>query len=196
ERTAWLAASTHPGEEEHVAQAHALLSATRPSLLLIIVPRHASRGPALATQLAAQGKVALRSRGDVITPDTRIYIADSMGELGLFYRLCDMVFMGGSLVPHGGQNPLEPARLSCAIAAGPHTHNFEAMYTEMEQQHLLRRVRDAASLAAAFSQLIGDNAQRSKIQADVKKWVESKAGTVERLMIYIGPLLTPRTKKA
>lgn len=196
ERPLWLAASTHPGEEQQVAQAHALLSATRPSLLLVIVPRHANRGAALAEQLAPFGKVALRARGDAVMPDTRIYIADTMGELGLFYRLCDIVFMGGSLVPHGGQNPLEPARLSCAIATGPHTHNFESMYAEMEQERVALRVHDAASLAATLNQLLSDPALRSRQQAAVKKWVDGKAGTADRLMVYLGPLLAPRTHKA
>ncbi len=195
-RPVWLAASTHPGEEEMVASAHALLSATRPSLLTVIVPRHPERGAAIAASLGRKYKTALRSAGEQPTADTRIYIADTMGELGLFYRLCETVFMGGSLVPHGGQNPLEPARLSCAIVTGPHTHNFAEIYADMEQNALVLRCPSPQAMAAAIDQLLNNGDLRATMQSKVKKWVESKSGTAERLMVYLEPLLQPRKPKA
>ncbi len=143
ERPAWLAASTHPGEEALIAETHKLLSATRPTLLTIIAPRHPERGNDIANELKKNWRVAQRSKRESLTADTQFYIADTLGELGLFYRLCDIVFMGGSLVAHGGQNPLEPARLSCAVLTGPHTHNFADMYREMEKIGGCLRVKNA-----------------------------------------------------
>lgn len=188
-RPLWLAASTHPGEEEQVLEAHKLLAATRPDLLTIIVPRHADRGSQLAQQLG-EG-VALRSKKQAITPATRIYIADTMGELGLFYRTTDIVFMGGSLVPHGGQNPLEPARLSCAIITGPHTQNFTTIYADMESAQLVRRAPSSAALAALVAGLLDDAPQRTTLQKSTQNWVDSKSGTAERIMQLLGPLLAP-----
>ncbi|MHA1568070.1 MAG: 3-deoxy-D-manno-octulosonic acid transferase, partial [Alphaproteobacteria bacterium] len=103
DRPRWLAVSTHPGEEVLAGTVHRALAARRPALLTVIVPRHPSRGPEVANALRAQGHaVALRSAGETVMPATAIYVADGMGELGLFFRLVDTVFVGGSLVPHGG----------------------------------------------------------------------------------------------
>ncbi len=119
-RPIWLAASTHPGEEALVAEAHRSLAARHPGLLTIIAPRHPERGPALAEELAAPA----RSLGAGPPPEG-IWIADTLGELGLWYRLAPIAFVGRSLLPPGGgQNPLEPARLGCAVAVGPYTANF------------------------------------------------------------------------
>jgi len=119
------AASTHPGEEEIWLEVHRRLTDYIPSLLSVIVPRHPGRGEAIARAIAAAGlKVALRSRDEVPAADTDIYVADTMGELGLFYRLAPTVFMGGSLVEHGGQNPIEAIKLGAAIVHGPHVFNL------------------------------------------------------------------------
>ncbi len=146
-RPVWLAASTHPGEEEMIASAHTAIAAKHPGLLTIIAPRHPNRGPEITAALAKY-RVGVRSRKDAIAPDSEIYIADTLGELGLFYRLSETVFMGGSLVKHGGQNPLEPARLSCAIVTGPYVHNFADIYQEMEKTGAAITVKNADALAA------------------------------------------------
>ena len=118
-------ASTHPGEEEILLDAHRALKGFFPSLLTVIVPRHPHRGEAIARATAASGlHVALRSREEPLAAGTDIYIADTMGELGLFYRMAGIVFMGGSLVEHGGQNPIEAVKLGAAIVHGPHVFNF------------------------------------------------------------------------
>ncbi|MDA1099597.1 MAG: 3-deoxy-D-manno-octulosonic acid transferase, partial [Proteobacteria bacterium] len=110
-RPLWLAASTHPGEEAIIGAAHRHLAARFPNLLTILVPRHAARGDEIAAALAAQGlSIARRSQEQPIVPGTEIYLGDSMGEMGLYYRLAAIVFIGGSLVAHGGQKPLEAAR--------------------------------------------------------------------------------------
>lgn len=125
-RPVFLAASTHPGEEAIVLKAHRRAAASGlPDLLTVIVPRHPHRGQAVAAGAGAGGwPVARRAAGEVPSVGTAVYVADTLGELGLFYRLAGACLIGGSLVPHGGQNPLEPARLGCPILFGPHTANF------------------------------------------------------------------------
>ncbi|MDE2018146.1 MAG: 3-deoxy-D-manno-octulosonic acid transferase, partial [Hyphomicrobiales bacterium] len=115
-RTIWLAASTHAGEEEIAGAVHASIAARLPRALTLVVPRHPQRGPEIARALAERGlSVALRSRREAPGADVDVYVADTMGELGLFYRLAPVVFVGGTLVPRGGQNPLEAARLGAAV---------------------------------------------------------------------------------
>ncbi len=127
-RPMWLLASSHDGEEQLAAFTHRDLQAHFPRLLTIIVPRHPQRGPQIAASLEPLFHVARRSKGELPTRDTEIYIADTLGELGVFYRLCPLVVMGGSFVPHGGQNPLEPARLGAAVLSGPHVGNFRDIF--------------------------------------------------------------------
>jgi 3-deoxy-D-manno-octulosonic-acid transferase len=122
-RPVFLAASTHPGEEAIVLDAHRRMAGRLPGLLTVIVPRHPHRGAAVAAE--AEGLAsARRAAGETPGPGAAVYVADTLGELGLFYRLAGACLVGGSLVPHGGQNPLEPARLGCPILLGPHTANF------------------------------------------------------------------------
>lgn len=190
-RPAWLAASTHDGEEALVAQAHTQLSATQPNLLTIVVPRHPQRGGAIAQLLANHGTVGLRSRGDTITPGTQFYIADTLGELGLFYRLCDIVFIGGSLVPHGGQNPLEAARLRCAVLTGPHTHNFADMVEDMQNAGALLRVGNAAQLADTVGKLITHPDDIAQLQIITRRWLADKGGAAERILNTLAPIFVP-----
>ena len=148
-RPVWLASSTHPGEEELIAAAHERLASRHPDLLTVIVPRHAGRGAEIAHMLEAMGhRAALRIPPADISATTGFYIANSMGELGLFYRLCRIVFVGGSLVPHGGQNPLEPARLDCAVLHGPHMENFPRIVEEL--------TRGGAALAVSSAETLAD----------------------------------------
>ena len=188
-RPVWLAASTHPGEETLIGEAHKLLSMTRPNLLTIIVPRHPARGDAIASELQKHGKIVQRSKRDALTTDTSIYIADTLGELGLFYRLSEIVFMGGSLVAHGGQNPLEPARLSCAIVSGTHTHNFADMYSEMEQAGGILRVQNMAGLAAQIDRLLGDTKARDALQNATRAWLKDKGGASDVILDTLEPAL-------
>ncbi|MBN8980131.1 MAG: 3-deoxy-D-manno-octulosonic acid transferase, partial [Rhizobiales bacterium] len=133
-RMIFVAASTHPGEEEIVLDAYRRLAGHFPALLGIIVPRHPKRGVAIARMLSAAGvNVALRSQDEMPSGDTEIYVADTMGELGLFYRLAPVVFMGGSLVDHGGQNPIEAIKLGAAILHGPHVFNFPEIYEALDE---------------------------------------------------------------
>ena len=124
-RAVLVAASTHPGEEEILIETQRTLAGFFPQLLTVIVPRHPDRGVGIAGMIDAAGlKASLRSGRELPTAATDIYVADTLGELGLFYRLAQVVFMGGSLVEHGGQNPIEAVKLGAAIVHGPHVFNF------------------------------------------------------------------------
>jgi 3-deoxy-D-manno-octulosonic-acid transferase len=136
----WLAASTHPGEETIVIAAHQLLAPEFPGLVTIIAPRHPERGQEFPFRRRSLGQPPAGEE---------IYVADTLGELGLFYRLCRFTFVGGSLVPHGGQNIIEPARLGRPVITGPHIENFTEAATILRAQAALVEVTDAASLAAA-----------------------------------------------
>ena len=190
-RSLWLAASTHPGEEAMMAEAHKKLADTLPTLLTVIVPRHPDRGTDIARELQRFGTVALRSKKETITEVTAFYIADTLGELGLFYRLCETVFMGGSLVKHGGQNPLEPAQLACAVLSGPHTHNFHDIYRELAAHGGTVIVEDASGLAAELRRLFADPAARSALQASAKNVAAQKSGSGKLILDIFTPVLAP-----
>lgn len=149
-RPVWLAASTHPGEESILVKAHTRIRDSYPDALLIIVPRHPKRGAALAAQHTGSG---LRSRGDAPAPDSPVYIADTLGELGLWYRAVPLAFIGGSLIPHGGQNLFEPAQLGCALLTGAHLFNFLELAAHLEAHEALTRASDAGAISAAVLQL-------------------------------------------
>jgi 3-deoxy-D-manno-octulosonic-acid transferase len=160
-RPVFVSASTHANEEQILAEVHGLVAQQFPALLTIIVPRHATRGNAIAADLRARGvALAQRSAREAITPTTAIYLADTMGELGSFYRLADVVFIGGSLIAHGGQNPLEAARLSNALITGTHTHNFSAIIARLVAADAIRVVSDKAALAATVSELLAQDTTR------------------------------------
>ncbi|PIE18355.1 MAG: 3-deoxy-D-manno-octulosonic acid transferase [Proteobacteria bacterium] len=147
-RPLWLAASTHPGEEEACATAHPTLP---DEALLILAPRHPERGPEIAAQLSAQGwRTALRSTGALPDASTQIYIADTLGELGLFYSLAPLAFIGGSLVALGGHNPYEAAHFGTALLTGPNRSSFKAPYDALIEAGACVSVPDAAALPAAL----------------------------------------------
>jgi 3-deoxy-D-manno-octulosonic-acid transferase len=188
-RPVLLAASTHPGEDEIILPAHDLLRKTFPHLLTIIVPRHAERGPDIA-MLCGTRNVARRANGETPAPDTAIYIADTMGELGLFYRLAPFAFIGGSLVPHGGQNPLEPARLHCAVMAGPHTKNFTPAYDAIFAAQGAGRVRSSGEIAAFAANLFADPATARMMGEAAAHGADALGGAVERTRAAIEQLLS------
>lgn len=146
-RPVWLAASTHEGEEKLIAAAHRHASKASQGLLLIIVPRHPERGLEIASILTKENfKICLRSRKDKISSDTQIYIADTLGELGLWYRVAPVSFVGGSLVPIGGHNPFEPAALGSAILHGPYVENFKEIYNRLNVAGAAVKIEEASEL--------------------------------------------------
>src|SRR4030088_3403956 len=153
------AGAAHPGEEDILLAAHRTLAGYFPSLLSVIVPRHPGRGEAIARPIAASGlHVGLRSHEELPTATTDIYVADTMGELGLFYRLAPIVFMGGSLVEHGGQNPIEAVKLGAAIVHGPHVFNFADVYGALDRAGGARRADTQEALVKQLGQLLADPA--------------------------------------
>ncbi|MBV8184950.1 MAG: 3-deoxy-D-manno-octulosonic acid transferase [Hyphomicrobiales bacterium] len=189
-RPVLLAASTHAGEEAIVAQTHRMLAQHFPSLLTIIAPRHPERGSEIASTVKAAGlRPAMRSRR--LGPDSAcdIYVADTVGELGLFYRLTPIVFMGKSLVPHGGQNPIEPAKLGAAILHGPHVQNFESVYRALDEAGGAREITDSRTLALAFAQMIADPKKLREMVRAAGMAVERLTGAVDRTMGAIEPYL-------
>jgi 3-deoxy-D-manno-octulosonic-acid transferase len=151
-RRLWLAASTHPGEESAAARAHRLLRARDPAAVLVIAPRDPARAGAAAAAAAAEGLPAARlPAGNLPLPEAPVLIVPRIGELGLWYRLADAAFVGGSLAPVGGHNPWEPARLGAAILHGPEVANFAADYAELAAARAARRIDGAEALAAALA---------------------------------------------
>jgi 3-deoxy-D-manno-octulosonic-acid transferase len=167
-RPVWLAASTHPGEEAVAAEVHAALAARHPGLLTIVVPRHPERGAEIAAAFPGV-PVARRGLGADPPAAAGVWIADTLGELGLFYRLSGLAFVGGSLVALGGQNPLEAARLGSAVAVGPHVFNCADAVAALEAAGALTRVAGAAALAVWVDALLRDPARcRAMGQAGVR----------------------------
>ncbi|MFM9860473.1 3-deoxy-D-manno-octulosonic acid transferase [Pseudoxanthobacter sp. M-2] len=188
-RPRWVAASTHRGEDEVVVAAHRLIAASRPDVLTVLVPRHPERGGRIAEIVTASGLgVALRSRGEPIRPDTAVYVADTIGELGLFYRLAPVAFVGGSLVERGGQNPIEPARLGAAVLAGPNVANFAALYGDLAGAGALATVTDADSLAAAVGALLDDPAAADAAARNAAAVADRHAGALARTLTRLSPL--------
>jgi 3-deoxy-D-manno-octulosonic-acid transferase len=185
-----VAASTHPGEEEILIETQRTLAGFFPQLLTVIVPRHPDRGQAIAKMIETEGlKVASRSRQDLPTASTDIYVADTLGELGLFYRLGGIVFMGGSLVHHGGQNPIEAVKLGAAIVHGPHVFNFTDVYEALDQAGGARSAADKEALVKQLGQLLADTEAREKLVAASAKVVEQLGGALDRTLAALEPYL-------
>lgn len=189
-RPVWLAASTHPGEEEAVFSAHQTLKRRFPSLLTILAPRHPERGAEVCDLGGTFSlNINMRSLQRPIAPDTDVYLADTLGELGLFYRLSDISFVGGSLTPKGGHNPLEPARLGGAILHGPYTFNFVETYSEMRAPGGAALVRNDRELATAIRRLLSDDKTRLAMAGAAQRAAEASA---ERVLNEIATLVAGR----
>jgi 3-deoxy-D-manno-octulosonic-acid transferase len=187
-RPCWVAASTHPGEEEMVGDAHGRLAGGLPGLVSIIVPRHPARGPEIVKSLRDAGHpVALRSAGERFPGTGGIYVADTLGELGLWYRLCGVVFVGGSMVSHGGQNPLEPARIDSALIFGPHMDNFSEIADGLRDCAAAVDCTGADDLADTVRRLVGDESARAAMAASGSLYAASQAEVLDRVMVAIRP---------
>src|SRR5258708_520465 len=186
-RPTWIAGSTHAGEEEQVLAAH---EEPRASTLLILVPRHPDRFRAVAELLGSRG-LGFATRSSGIPPDaaTRVLLVDSVGELAALYASADVAFVGGSLVPIGGPNFLEPPALGLPVLAGPHHSNSQDIARLLLRQGAALQVNDARELAAALARLMADPAERRRIGAIGRQIVESNRGSVARLLELIEPLL-------
>jgi len=184
------AASTHAGEQTALIEAHRRLRNTFPRLLTIIVPRHPDRGPGIVEIANAAGlSTTLRSRDAQPDRDDDIYVVDTMGELGLVYRVAPIVFVGGSLASHGGQNPIEPIKLGAAILHGPHVWNFGEIYAALDAAHGADLVADVGKLAVRLGALLKDTGQRDALVAAARETVKTLGGALERTLAALDPYL-------
>ncbi len=189
-RPVLLAAQTHPGEDETVLPAHDILRQRFPDLLTILVPRHTERGPDIAMLCGAR-KTARRAKGERISAQTEVYVADTMGELGLFYRLAPFCFIGGTLVPMGGHNPLEPAALNCAILAGPHRASAARAYDAiLSAQGAIGSVANSGDIARQAARLFSDPLLAARTGEAAARGAATQQGAVARTIAVLEGLIT------
>ena len=194
DRPVWLAASTHDGEEEAVARLHDALSAHHPGLLTLVVPRHPERGEAVAALL---GDAPRRGAGQDPDPAHGCWVCDTLGELGLFYRLADIVLLGNSLDgvrgPGGGHNPLEPARLGCAIASGPHAQNFETDMARLRAAGAVAILPDLGACETWLDAMLRHPDRRRAMADAAQAQADAAVGLPQRLASRLLALIGPRS---
>ncbi|MEQ6203639.1 3-deoxy-D-manno-octulosonic acid transferase [Sulfitobacter sp. HNIBRBA2951] len=179
-RPVWIAASTHAGEEAIVLDAHKTLRETHADLHLILIPRHPERGPQVVQHIADTGmEFTRRSRAE--EPGKAVYLADTLGELGNWYALSDIVFLGGSLLPIGGHNPFEVAQAGATILSGNHVFNFAETFSAMEATGGARIVADADDLAARIDTLLRDTPTRTKAVEAAKRFASAETGKLDTI---------------
>lgn len=189
-RPVWVAASTHPGEEEDVLAAHLGIKAHLPKLLTIIAPRHPERGDEVEALAQANGVVsARRSLGQLPEREVDLYVADTLGDLGLFYRLAPVAFIGGSLAPIGGHNPIEPAKLGCALLHGPLVHKSADLFAAFDAGGGARQVADRQELAGAVHRWLSDPAAARQAARAAAQTSTQLGGALERTVQALEPLL-------
>lgn len=189
-RPAWLAASTRAGEEEIILEAHKRLAAAHPDILTVLVPRHARRGDDVVALLERSRLAsARRSRGELPAAHHAVYLADTMGELGIFYRAVPIAFVGASLLPQGGQNPIEAAQLGCAICFGPHMTNCRDIADALIAAEAAVEVRDAEGLVSHVAAMLADPGARARAGAAAQAVAATGRGATERVLDALQPLL-------
>lgn len=190
DRPVFLAASTHPGEEEAIAQVHLALREEIPGLLTVIVPRHPERGEAVRVIAEQAGLPALtRSSGHMPDEGIEIYVADTIGELGLFYRLAPVVFVGGSLARHGGQNPIEAAKLGAVVLHGPHVWNFGLVYDRLDAEGGAGLVNSAEDIIESVLAQYADPTLHARTAEAARRTTAALSGALERTLSAIEPYL-------
>ena len=189
-RPVWAVVSTHNDEELQIGKQLKLLKKEIPNILTIIAPRHPQRGPEIQQQLNDLGlKTALRTKNEKISPETEVYIADTIGEVGIWYEISPVVFIGGSLIPHGGQNFIEPCRFHDAVFVGPSTNNFTDAMNRASKAQAVIKIKDAADLLQNVSELLQNKKQLAKQQELAYKWATGEAqvldGILEKVKGYL-----------
>ncbi|EWC42277.1 3-deoxy-D-manno-octulosonic acid transferase [Pseudomonas stutzeri] len=189
-RPLWIAASTHAGEDEIILDAHRQLLAQQPQALVILVPRHPERFGSVVELCRKAGFATLRrSTGEAVDAGTQVLVGDTMGELLFLYALADIAFVGGSLVPNGGHNLLEPAALGKPVLSGPHLFNFLEISAQLRDAGALREVQDADQLAQAVGQLWRDPAAAQRMRDAGLGVLKANQGALQRLLAGLGDLL-------
>ena len=182
----WTAGSTHPGEERMVFQAYGRLKGKHPELRLLVAPRHPERAAEVEQEARRAGlKIARRSQLSGAGGDT-VILLDTVGELAAFYQISELVFIGGSLVPHGGHNLAEPASLGRSILTGPHLENFQAIAGSLQQAKGMRVVRTPEELEQAAGQLVRDPLQARDLGLRAQAVFHENQGAVRRTAELIG----------
>ena len=190
DRPVWIAASTHAGEDEQVLRAHRQVLDALPDALLILVPRHPERFDSVARQVSETGfGMVRRSSGALPAADQQVLVGDTMGELVFLYACADLAFVGGSLVPNGGHNYLEPAALGLPVLSGPHRFNFTEISELLEGAGALQVVADETALAVAVQQWLQDSPARQRAGQAGQAVVADNQGALERLLQGIDRLL-------
>lgn len=191
ERPVWLVSSTHSDEEAKIGRYLKELSAKHEGLLTIIAPRHPTRGVEIRDILQDkyQLKTSLRSANEKIQPETEVYIADTIGEMGIWYELCPIVFIGGSLIPHGGQNFMEPSRCRDAVIVGPHMHNFTDAMNRAKRADGIIQVDETVDLIDMVDQLLSNKELLDAKRSLAYNWATSEAkvldGIAEKIQGYM-----------
>lgn len=192
-RPVWIAASTHPGEEELILRAFTEVRHSFPDLLLVSIPRHVNRVSQLEQLYSNQAyKIIKRSDHNSVSDMSTIdvFIGDTIGELLIFYAAADLAFVGGSLVEKGGQNPLEPAAIGLPILTGPYTYNFSVITEQLKHRDVEIQVNNAVELAEQVIALLSDPARRQQKAHEAKKFVTENKGSVLKQMQLIESLLS------
>ncbi|MGD8274384.1 MAG: lipid IV(A) 3-deoxy-D-manno-octulosonic acid transferase [Thiohalocapsa sp.] len=190
DRPVWVAASTREGEEEQVLAAHAVVRAHLPTALLVLVPRHPERFERVATLVQRSGfQLIRRSLADACSVDTAVYLGDSMGELAVFFSAADVAFVGGSLVPTGGHNLLEPAAAGLPVVAGPHTFNFAEIARLLRERGALVQVKDATALADILLRWLTDAAERARVGEQGRRVIEENRGALGHINALVDACL-------
>jgi 3-deoxy-D-manno-octulosonic-acid transferase len=189
-RMVWLAASIHLGEDHIVARAHAEIRHRFPDALVIVVPRHAERGPEMARTFTAQGlQVAQRSGQTTLDSTHSVYMADTMGELGLFYRLAHIVFIGKTFAVGGGQNPAEAAQIGCSLLWGPDMSNFTEIADELIARGAAERLAQPEQLGPAVVALMANQAKATAMSAAARNYIHASRGAMQRVLGDLAPYL-------
>ena len=190
ERAVWIAASTHDGEEQQVLSAHRTLLENHPRLLLVLVPRHPERFAGVRDLIENQAfNVISRTEKQPCDESTEIFLVDTMGEVPLFFAASDIAFVGGSLVPVGGHNLLEPAAQGLPIITGPHLFNSQEIADDFINLGACRVVADEVELATEVANLIDDPAAAGEMGQRGLTLLEQNRGSLERLLVLLEPLL-------
>lgn len=185
-RPVWIAGSTHEGEEQQVLAAHEKIRASRPDALLILAPRHPQRFAQVAVLLKAQDmNFVTRSSEQSLQAQHSVLLLDTLGELTRFYAASDVAFVGGSLVPVGGHNLLEPAALCLPILSGPHTFNAPEVAQLLADHNAVRYVYSAAELAEVVLALFADSAERARLGTQACAVVQDSKGALARLLLLM-----------
>lgn len=185
-RTCWIAASTHPGEDEPILIAHKKLQESLPNLVLILVPRHPQRADELSRLCRNHSlNFVLRTEEKPLKENDQVFILDTIGELMCFYAMSEVCFIGGSLIEHGGHNPLEPALLKKPVVSGPHVHNFKKVFEDLHTEDAVMTVRNSEQLSKSIQQLIENKEDAERLGDRAFDYLNKHRGATKKALVVL-----------